>query len=85
MPYKNKEDRKYGLRAWTTEQEMKWLFSIGSNIDKESCHTPFSRFQLLRSYINTADKRDNWHGIDKKKCVTYATRLLLAEGSPYAV
>lgn len=61
--------------SWTTKNEMEWLDNIG----RSSQSTSTSRaVDLLRSYVERADRRIRWNEIDKIACVEHAKRLIAA-------
>ncbi len=61
--------------SWTTKNEMDWLDNIG----RSSPSTRNSNaVDLLKSYVEYADRRICWNEIDKRACVAHAKRLIAA-------
>lgn len=59
--------------SWTTKNEMEWLDNIG----RSSPSTRNSNaVDLLRSYVEYADRRICWNEVDKRACVAHAKRLI---------
>ena len=61
--------------SWTTKNEMDWLDNIGRS--SPSTRTS-NAVDLLRSYVEYADRRICWNEIDKFACVEHAKRLIAA-------
>ncbi len=61
--------------SWTTKNEMEWLDNIGRS--SPSTRTS-NAVDLLRSYVEYADRRICWNEIDKRACVAHAKRLIAA-------
>jgi len=61
--------------SWTTKNEMYWLDNIGRS--SPSTRTS-NAVDLLRSYVEYADRRICWNEIDKRACVAHAKRLIAA-------
>ena len=61
--------------SWTTRTEINFLKGLGSFGNPERA-TRVPRSELLARYIQAAETRDRWDGIDKKKAIEFAQECL---------
>jgi hypothetical protein len=61
---------------WTTEDEIDYIKRIGNHTESEELRTTSRKIQLLKNYIQAAELRSRWGGIDKIRVIGAARRHL---------
>ena len=62
--------------AWTTEDELEYLDTIGENSKTCCMHT---RKEMLQKYLNGFRQRRVWDDIDRKQVLTELVKMLKVE------
>lgn len=61
---------------WTTDDELDYIKHIGSFVEGLEFRTTSRKIQLLKNYIQAAQMRVRWGGIDKVRVIGAARRHL---------
>lgn len=72
-------------KFWTTNSEIEFLNTIGDALDEminrnlpADTRITIDRKELLRGYLESAQKRSRWGRMDRAACINHA-KLLLAK------
>ena len=67
-------------KSWVTKDEQFWLQNIGRMLAAEdegkNKHLKINPYEMLKSFLSTADYRVSWGGTDKAECVAYAQKCI---------
>jgi hypothetical protein len=66
----------FQFKTNTTNDELIYLRTIGENTERAHRLSPnqllHHKIRQLKGYINAAEKRDNWVGMDSETIITFA-------------
>jgi len=63
---------------WTTDDELDYIKRIGNHSETSQLRTTSRKIQLLKNYIQAAQMRSRWGGIDSVRVIGAARRHLAA-------
>ncbi len=61
---------------WTTDDELEYIKRIGNHTETTELRTTTRKIQLLKNYIQAAQMRSRWGGIDSLRVIGAARKHL---------